>query len=74
MMQFTEMLKYRRSIRKFQNKSVPVETIQEMIKESTFAPNAGNEQPWKFIIVDNRGMLERMSNESKKNIIKILLS
>lgn len=69
MMQFTEMLKYRRSIRKFQNKSVPVETIQEMIKESTFAPNAGNEQPWKFIIVDNRGMLERMSDESKKNIL-----
>jgi nitroreductase len=68
-MNFTEMLKYRRSIRRFQDKSVPLETIQEMIKESTLAPNAGNEQPWKFIIVDNRKMLERMSDESKKNIL-----
>jgi nitroreductase len=68
-MNFTEMLKYRRSIRRFQDKSVPLETIQKMIKESTLAPNAGNEQPWKFIIVDNRGMLERMSDESKKNIL-----
>ena len=68
-MQFTEMLKYRRSIRRYQDKPVSLEIIKEMIKESTFAPNAGNEQPWKFIIVHNKKMLKRMSDESKKNIL-----
>jgi len=68
-MTFDEMLKKRRSVRRYQDKSVSLEIIQEMIKESTFAPNAGNEQPWKFIIVNNREMLKRMSDESKKNIL-----
>ena len=68
-MEFTEMLKYRRSIRRYQDKSVPLELIREMIQESTLAPNAGNEQPWKFIVVNNKEMLKRMSDESKKNIL-----
>jgi len=68
-MEFAEMLKSRRSIRRYQDKSVSLETIKEMIKESTFAPNAGNEQPWKFIIVNDKKMLKRMSDESKKNIL-----
>jgi len=68
-MKFDEMLKYRRSIRRYQDKSVSLEKIKEMIKESTLAPNAGNEQPWKFIIVNNKKMLKRMSDESKKNIL-----
>ena len=68
-MKFNEMLKCRRSIRNYQDKSVSLETIKEMIKESTLAPNAGNEQPWKFIIVNNKKMQKRMSDESKKNIL-----
>ncbi|MCI5151095.1 MAG: hypothetical protein D3916_17220 [Candidatus Electrothrix sp. MAN1_4] len=57
MMTFDELLKNRRSVRKYQDKPVAVDLIREMIKESTLAPNAGNEQPWKFIIVNNREML-----------------
>lgn len=68
-MKFDEMLKCRRSIRSYQDRSVSLDTIREMIQESTLAPNAGNEQPWKFIIVNNREMLKRMSDESKKNIL-----
>ncbi|MCI5131892.1 MAG: nitroreductase family protein, partial [Candidatus Electrothrix sp. EH2] len=65
-MTFDELLKNRRSVRKYQDKPVAVELIQEMIRESTLAPNAGNEQPWKFIIVNNREMLKKISDESKK--------
>lgn len=68
-MEFEEMLKCRRSIRRYQDKSVSMEAVKEMIKESTLAPNAGNEQPWKFITVNNKKMLKRMSDESKKNIL-----
>ena len=68
-MKFSELIHSRRSIRKYQDKDVPLEIIHEMIKVSTFAPNAGNEQPWRFIIVNNRNMLKKMSDESKKNIL-----
>ena len=68
-MKFDELLKNRRSIRKYQEDSVSVELIQEIIGESTLAPSAGNEQPWKFIIVNNKAMLKKISDEGKKNIL-----
>jgi nitroreductase len=68
-MTFDELLRNRRSTRNYQDIPVPVEVIQGMIKESTLAPSAGNGQPWKFIIVNNRDMLKRLSDESKKNIL-----
>jgi nitroreductase len=68
-MNFKEMLKARRSIRSYKDKAVPLETIKEIINESILAPSSGNEQPWKFIIVNNKEMLKRMSEESKKNIL-----
>ncbi len=68
-MTFDELLTTRRSIRKYQDIPVPLDIVKEMIRESTLAPSSGNEQPWKFIIVDNKQMLERMSTESKNNIL-----
>ena len=68
-MTFEELLKRRRSVRNFKDVPVSIEVIKEMIKESTLAPNAGNDQPWKFIIVNNKQMMKRISDESKKNIL-----
>jgi len=66
---YTELIIKRRSVRNYQDIPVSPELIKELIVESTFAPNAGNEQPWKFIIVNNREMIKRISDESKKNLL-----
>jgi len=68
-MKFDDLLINRRSIRKYRDESISIEIIQEIINDSTIAPNAGNEQPWKFIIVNNKAMLKRISEDSKKNIL-----
>jgi nitroreductase len=68
-MTFEELLKNRRSIRQYQDKSVPMGIINGIINDSILAPSARNEQPWKFIIVNNRGLIRRISDESKKNIL-----
>jgi len=68
-MEFAQLLKTRRSIRNYQDLPVPLKLVKELIEESTLAPNAGNEQPWKFIIVNDKKLLKRMSDESKKNIL-----
>lgn len=68
-MEYIELLKNRRSIRNFVDRSVTTETLLEIIKESTLAPSSGNSQPWKFIVVNSREMLKRMSDESKKNLV-----
>jgi nitroreductase len=68
-MEFKELLEKRRSVRDFEDKKVPLDTIKAIIKESIKAPNAGNRQPWKFIIVNNKEMLKKISDASKKTLI-----
>ncbi len=68
-MTFDEIIRNRRSVRKFTDTPMSMEIVNELIKQSTFAPNAGNEQPWKFIIVNNKLMIQKISNENKKNIL-----
>ncbi len=66
---FKELLKNRRSIRNFTKKDVSFDTIKQLIEESTLAPSAQNQQPWKFIVVTNQEMMKAISDESKKNIL-----
>ena len=69
MMTFPELLKNRRAIREFQDKVVSLDTIKGILQESTLAPSASNGQPCQFIIVNNRQMLKKLSDESKKNLL-----
>jgi nitroreductase len=73
-MMFEELLKQRRSIRKYKDMPVPIDMVHQILRECTFAPNAGNEQPWKFIIVHNKEMIKRISDESKKNILNRIIA
>lgn len=69
MTDFAVLLKKRRSIRDYEDKEVPLEIVMEIIRESCLAPSSGNGQPWRFIIVNNREILKKLSDESKKNLI-----
>ena len=40
----------RSSIRKYQNKSIPREFIEEILNAGRAAPSAKNRQPWKYIV------------------------
>ncbi len=69
MADYTELLKMRRSIRDYEDKEVPPDTITEIIRESCLAPSSGNGQPWRFVVVNNREMIRRLSDESKRNLV-----
>jgi nitroreductase len=68
-MEFQELLKNRRSIRDFQEKEVPMDTVTDIIRESCLAPSSGNGQPWQFIIVSRKDMMKRLSDESKRSLL-----
>jgi len=72
MADFFELLVKRRSIRDFEDKDVPAETIRQIIKDCCLAPSSGNGQPWKFVIVRNRNLIKRLSDESKSNLLSFL--
>jgi nitroreductase len=65
-------LQVRRSIRDYQEKAVPLDLVQEIIRDACMAPSSGNGQPWKFIIVNNREWIRRLSDESKGNLVSFL--
>ena len=46
-----EAIRQRRSIRKFLDKPVSREMIDEMLEAARLAPSGSNRQPWRFIVV-----------------------
>ena len=49
-MELLEAIKGRRSIRAFKPQDVPDETVEKLIDAASYAPSAGNIQPWVFVI------------------------
>jgi nitroreductase len=66
---FEDLLRIRRSVRDYTDQRVPLELIETLIAETTCAPNASNEQPWRFSVVTDKAYMRRISDESKKNIL-----
>ncbi|HEC44955.1 MAG TPA: nitroreductase family protein [Bacteroides sp.] len=50
----------RRSIRAYSGKPVDKSTIKELLIAGMYAPSARNQQPWHFIIIDERQLLDRI--------------
>jgi nitroreductase len=48
----------RRSIRKFERKPIPKEMIDQILQAAMMAPSAGNQQPWHFVVIDDRALLD----------------
>jgi nitroreductase len=46
-----EIIKGRRSIRRFKPDVIPEEDLVRILEAATWAPSAGNAQPWRFIVV-----------------------
>lgn len=51
----------RRSIRKYLDKPVSDNYVKDILKAAMAAPSAGNEQPWEFIVVNDRNILNRIA-------------
>jgi nitroreductase len=47
----------RRSIRKYKQKTISDKILQNLLRAACSAPSAGNQQPWHFIIFDDRKIL-----------------
>lgn len=56
-----EAILTRRSIRKYINKQVEKEKVNILLNAAMSAPSAGNKQPWNFIIIDERQLLNQIA-------------
>jgi nitroreductase len=69
---FIDCMKSRRSIRKYSSDLVDKETIEQIIQAGKYAPSAKNTQPWRFIVITNKDMINTLSNEVKLVIRRLL--
>ena len=58
------LLLERKSIRNFTDEPVEKEKITALLKAAMQAPSANNQQPWEFIVVDDRAILDELSKAS----------
>ena len=50
----------RRSIRKYTAASISESMIDELLKAAMSAPSSGNQQPWHFVVVNDRSILDEI--------------
>lgn len=61
-----EVIRARRSIRKYRPEAVPDEKLQMILEATRLAPSASNRQPWRFVLVqdaDRKKTLAQAAND-----------
>ncbi len=57
-----ELLKTRRSIRKYKDKKIEKEKLEKILKCSLTAPTAVNRKGWELIVIEDKERLEKLSH------------
>lgn len=50
------------SIRSYYDKEVDMETVRKVLEAGRLAPSAHNDQPWEFILIDEKDKLKQMES------------
>ena len=64
-----EIIKTRRSVRDYKEDPVSVEDIKFLIDCARYAPSGMNTQPWSFLVIQDKEMIYKLSEEGKKAMI-----
>lgn len=59
-----DVINRRRSVRKFTDKPISDEHIELLLRAAMQAPSAGNQQPWAFVVVNDKLQLDALSRMS----------
>ena len=63
-MNVLEVIKKRRSVRKYKKDPIPEEALSRVLEAARLAPSGKNFQPWKFIIVKDKSLKEKLAQAS----------
>jgi len=63
-MKFLELVKRRRSIRRFKKKEISAEHEAYILECARFAPSGNNTQPWRFVVVRDEAVRKRLFEAS----------
>ena len=60
-----EAIYHRRAVRSYRPEPVTEETVRSLLAAAVQAPTAMHQEPWAFVVVQNRGTLKRYSDRAK---------
>lgn len=63
-MKIFEGITTRRSVRLYNSQTIEIESINKVIEAAIWAPSGKNGQPWKFIIITKKHIIEEISKLS----------
>jgi len=56
-----DVIKSRRSVRRFTKQAVDEKLVQEIIEAGTCAPSGLNNQPWKFVVIRSPAVKDKLA-------------
>jgi nitroreductase len=59
------LLKSRRSIRKFQEREIEKEKIDTILKSALLSPSSRGRRPWEFVAVTDKGLIQKLSQSKQ---------
>ncbi len=69
-MSLIDLILTRRSIRRYENKDLPEEVLQQILEAGRQAPSAANRQPIHFVIVTDRDILKNLCDNWINRFVK----
>jgi nitroreductase len=61
-----KVIRNRRSTRLFKPEQITDEELKEILDAGIYAPSATNKQPWHFTVIQNKDLIDRLSNDFKE--------
>ncbi len=68
-MDFLDLASRRYSVRNYKDTPVPQEKIRRCIEAAALAPSACNSQPWKFVVVDEAGLVKELAKAAFEGLV-----
>jgi len=66
-----DLIKHRKSVRNFMDRPVEREKLMMCLEAARLAPSACNAQPWKFIVVDDRQLKNKLCDAAFGGIYSV---
>ena len=61
MINLAELIRSRRSIRRYMPRPIPPELIDQLLEAAIWAPSAHNRQPWRFVVIEREDAKHRLA-------------
>jgi len=69
-MSLVDLILNRRSIRRYENKDIPEEVLQQILEAGRQAPSAANRQPIRFVVVTDHDILKNLCDRLITRFVK----